>query len=361
MIKGIEGHGYFDELVIPIIENTAWEHELADSLGETIAKYPKACAVLVRRHGMYVWGSTWEQAKRHGECLHYLFDIAISMKKLGIDFNSPPKPVSLLKEQIKKNTSNNNEVQNQVQKKKKSNISSYSHVIFDIEGTIAPITFVKETLFPYASTHAQEFLQRNWEHSDVQNIVKDLFAAIIEDNQFSYLSNDLSAVEKVTTYIKKLIAEDRKLPALKKLQGLIWDEAYKKGDIVAPVYADFPIFLQRLKEKNIGVSIYSSGSRLAQQLLLKYSNEGDLSPFFSSFFDTNVGFKTEAASYNEIALTLGYTEKKQELLFITDLLQEAIAAREAGFQVVIAKRVGNAEILNNDQYGFDFVENFDFI
>lgn len=38
MIKGIAGYGYFDELCIPIIENTAWEHELADSLGEAIAK-----------------------------------------------------------------------------------------------------------------------------------------------------------------------------------------------------------------------------------------------------------------------------------------------------------------------------------
>ena len=30
---GIKGFGYFDELRIPIIENTAHEHELADSLG----------------------------------------------------------------------------------------------------------------------------------------------------------------------------------------------------------------------------------------------------------------------------------------------------------------------------------------
>ncbi len=66
MIKGIKGFGYRDELVVPIIENTAHEHELADSLGEAIAAYPQSCAVLVRRHGMYVWGDTWEQAKRHG-------------------------------------------------------------------------------------------------------------------------------------------------------------------------------------------------------------------------------------------------------------------------------------------------------
>ncbi|KAF5822159.1 putative methylthioribulose-1-phosphate dehydratase, class II aldolase/adducin domain superfamily [Helianthus annuus] len=28
MIKGIQGHGYYDELVVPIIENTAHEREL---------------------------------------------------------------------------------------------------------------------------------------------------------------------------------------------------------------------------------------------------------------------------------------------------------------------------------------------
>ncbi|KAF5175015.1 Acyl-coenzyme a oxidase, partial [Thalictrum thalictroides] len=34
MIKGIRGHGYYDELVIPIIENTAREGELTESLAE---------------------------------------------------------------------------------------------------------------------------------------------------------------------------------------------------------------------------------------------------------------------------------------------------------------------------------------
>ena len=94
MIKGISGYGYFDTLCVPIIENTAHEHELADSLGNCIRANPKAVAVLVRRHGMYVWGATWEQAKRHGECLHYLFDIALHMTKLGMDFNSPSAGVS---------------------------------------------------------------------------------------------------------------------------------------------------------------------------------------------------------------------------------------------------------------------------
>ncbi|CAI7769974.1 unnamed protein product [Closterium sp. NIES-54] len=37
MIKGIVGHGYYDELVVPIIENTAREYELTDSLAAAVS------------------------------------------------------------------------------------------------------------------------------------------------------------------------------------------------------------------------------------------------------------------------------------------------------------------------------------
>jgi hypothetical protein len=94
MIKGIAGHGYLDELVLPIIENTPRENDLADSLGEAIRRYPKASAVLVRDHGIYVWGDTWEAAKRHSECLHYLFNVSIQMHKVGIlQVRPPPAPL----------------------------------------------------------------------------------------------------------------------------------------------------------------------------------------------------------------------------------------------------------------------------
>ncbi|GMQ10203.1 hypothetical protein CsSME_00053297 [Camellia sinensis var. sinensis] len=63
MIKGIQGHGYYDELVVPIIENTAHEWELTDSLAEAIEAYPKTTAVLVRNHGIYIWGDSWISAK----------------------------------------------------------------------------------------------------------------------------------------------------------------------------------------------------------------------------------------------------------------------------------------------------------
>ena len=84
MIKGIAGMGYRDRLVVPIIDNTARECELADSLEAAILAYPETHAVLVRRHGVYVWGSDWVRAKTQAECYDYLFRAAVEMRRLGI-------------------------------------------------------------------------------------------------------------------------------------------------------------------------------------------------------------------------------------------------------------------------------------
>jgi methylthioribulose-1-phosphate dehydratase len=84
MIKGIEGMGFHDRLVVPVIENTAHECDLAEALGDAIEAYPKARAVLVRRHGVYIWGRDWVHAKTQAECYDYLFRSAVEMHKLGI-------------------------------------------------------------------------------------------------------------------------------------------------------------------------------------------------------------------------------------------------------------------------------------
>ncbi|KAL1304018.1 hypothetical protein AAFC00_000459 [Neodothiora populina] len=76
--------GYFDRLRIPIIENTAHEEDLRDTLEEAIKQWPDAHAVLVRRHGIYVWGRDVAQAKTQCESLDYIFQLAVEMHKLGL-------------------------------------------------------------------------------------------------------------------------------------------------------------------------------------------------------------------------------------------------------------------------------------
>ncbi|GFS18437.1 methylthioribulose-1-phosphate dehydratase [Elysia marginata] len=96
MIKGIKKcqtgtyYRYDDELVVPIIENTPFEEDLANALEQAMEDYPDTCAVLVRRHGVYVWGESWQKCKTMCECYDYLFDLAVQMKSVGLDPTEVP-------------------------------------------------------------------------------------------------------------------------------------------------------------------------------------------------------------------------------------------------------------------------------
>jgi methylthioribulose 1-phosphate dehydratase / enolase-phosphatase E1 len=346
MIKGLAGHGYHDELVIPIIENTARESELAESLAAAIAQYPKASAVLVRRHGIYVWGDSWESAKRHGECLHYLFEVALAMHKLGIDWTVAPPPVGESAPSRKRLRAENEKVSTSL-------AAQHKYVLLDIEGTTTPITFVHDVLFPYAKHQVQDFLTSTWEtpatHADVQALRQQA-----EADQHDASLTDVprvagaagakdAVIASLVAYVHWNIAADRKIPSLKSLQGHIWDVGYTSGTLQSTVYDDVPDFLSRMAAQHVRVGIYSSGSRGAQRALFQYSNHGDLRPLLSVYFDTKVGQKREAESYKEILLSLGVDSGK-DVLFVTDVIQEAEAARAAGLDAVLSVRPGNAPL-----------------
>lgn len=55
--------GYHDTLRIPVIENTAHEEDLTEFMEEAMDNFPDTYAVLVRRHGVYVWGDNVHKAK----------------------------------------------------------------------------------------------------------------------------------------------------------------------------------------------------------------------------------------------------------------------------------------------------------
>ena len=85
MMKGLEGVGYFDVHEIPVIDNTALEHELEDRMSAAVRAWPKANAVIVRNHGVHIWGRASVHAKTQAECLNYLCAAVVRMHGAGID------------------------------------------------------------------------------------------------------------------------------------------------------------------------------------------------------------------------------------------------------------------------------------
>jgi enolase-phosphatase E1 len=133
--------------------------------------------------------------------------------------------------------------------------------------------------------------------------------------------------------------QDRKSTALKALQGRIWQEGYRRGELHGEVFPDVPVALKKWNDAGIDVRIYSSGSILAQQLLFSTTRYGDLTVYLKGYFDTTTGAKSDASSYATIARA--FKLNPPEILFVSDVLRELDAAAAAAMQARLAVRPGN--------------------
>lgn len=202
-------------------------------------------------------------------------------------------------------------------------------ILLDIEGTTTPISFVYDVLFPFARAHAREHLDEGATRALRSEYDADV-ARGLEPPPWS---------AGALAYVHWLMDQDRKSTALKTLQGRIWQEGYRKGDLHGEVFPDVPVALERWNQGGLDVRIYSSGSILAQQLLFSTTRYGDLTRFLKGYFDTTTGPKTEAASYSSIAATFDLTAV--QVLFFSDVTRELDAATAAGMQVRLSLRSGN--------------------
>lgn len=222
-------------------------------------------------------------------------------------------------------------------------------ILLDIEGTTTPIAFVHDVLFSYARTHVRDYLAK---HIDDEAVQADIRLLRDEAEGEGFRANNL---DEIVAYINHLIDLDRKSTGLKSLQGKIWHEGYTAGTLRAQVFADVAPAFERWRADGLNVSIFSSGSVLAQQLLFAHTEAGDLTPFISHYFDTGVGKKGEAESYRRIAEAIKL--QPREILFISDIVAELAAAREVGMKIALSLRPGNQPQDSRDE--FPIIHSFD--
>jgi enolase-phosphatase E1 len=206
---------------------------------------------------------------------------------------------------------------------------SIKAIVTDIEGTTSAVSFVFDVLFPYAAKHLPDFVRQNAERADVA----EQLDAVRRDSNVPQAD-----VERVVEILLSWIEEDRKATPLKALQGMVWAQGYHAGQLKGHVYPDAVEALQRWHAAGYQLFVYSSGSIQAQKLIFGCSEAGDLTPLFSGYFDTTSGPKREAQSYTNIQQAIGVAP--EEILFLSDIVEELDAAQAAGLQTCGLAREG---------------------
>ncbi len=209
------------------------------------------------------------------------------------------------------------------------------YILMDIEGTTSSISFVKDVLFPY-------FLLNIDDINKLSNIkeVKYAFGQVLrivkrEENR------DITTSEEVILELKKWCVQDLKITPLKTLQGILWQKGYKNGELLGHVYDDVPVMLENWNLLGKKMGIFSSGSVNAQKLLFSHSVKGNLSTYFSNYFDTNIGSKRDSDTYSLITKQLALPSNR--ILFLSDVIEELAAADMAGMKTIQITREGNLQ------------------
>jgi enolase-phosphatase E1 len=204
---------------------------------------------------------------------------------------------------------------------------SVSAILTDIEGTTSSISFVKDVLFPYARRALPGFVREHGQEPEVRR-----WLDVVATEHGSICSDDV-----IVETLQGWIDQDRKHTALKALQGMIWQAGYRDADFTAHIYPDAAPALREWHAQGYPLYVYSSGSVPAQKLFFGHSDAGDLTPLISGWFDTEIGGKREADSYRTIAERIGVAPA--DILFLSDVVEELEAAREAGLQTRLIDRL----------------------
>jgi enolase-phosphatase E1 len=202
--------------------------------------------------------------------------------------------------------------------------------LLDIEGTTSATASVLGTLFPYARARLAPWLHERGAQPDTRRIVEEVRSLLGEPD---------ASTDRVATMLTAWSDEDRKVAALKAIQGLIWAEGFAAGELTGHLFPDVAPALRRWRTAGVRLAVFSSGSARAQRSWFAASPGGDLTCLFDGYFDIDsAGPKRDPAAYRRIADALGV--QPERVVFLSDVSAELDAAAATGFLTVAVLRPG---------------------
>lgn len=75
ILKGISGVvSHFDVITVPIIKNTGDINLMCIDIESSLIEFPDCKAFMISGHGLYCWGNSLQEAKRHTEVFEFLME-----------------------------------------------------------------------------------------------------------------------------------------------------------------------------------------------------------------------------------------------------------------------------------------------
>jgi enolase-phosphatase E1 len=200
-------------------------------------------------------------------------------------------------------------------------------IVTDIEGTTSSIEFVHKVLFPYSVKIIPEYLRDRETEPEIAPIIQ----AIKQESD-----RPDANIEEVIATLMTWIKQDRKITALKALQGIVWEYGFRNNEFKGDLYEDAHRNLTKWHQQGLELYVFSSGSVKAQKLLFENNQYGDLTYLFKDYFDTNIGNKKEITAYKNIATAININP--ENILFLSDVVAELDAAKAAGYNTILVVR-----------------------
>lgn len=236
--------------------------------------------------------------------------------------------------------------------------------MLDIEGTTTSIRFIKDTIFPYIKRNLARYLRERWHSDEVIATLARLIRQEERDQKDGLQppkiwklveTNDFNRViDSIVSNVVWQMDSKRHNTALKQIQILVWVYGYENNELKGHVYEDVGVAFRRWRAMGIRLFVYSTGMAVAQQLLFANSTQGNLLNLIENYFDLMAGPKVNPASFKKIANNYMNVGTNQ-VLFLTDAMEEGRAAKEAGCQVLLVQRPDNRRTIPSLYSDFNVV------
>jgi len=237
-------------------------------------------------------------------------------------------------------------------------------IVCDTAGTFVAPGFLKEKFSSTVQENLKSYLESHWDKDECQQDVEALRQQAVRDKEAevegvidipSAEEEKDSIMEAVVKNVLWQMEQERYDAALETLQSHVIRDPFKTGKLQAEVSEDFLNVAKNWAASGKKLYVYSTWGKEVQKLLLAYTDKGDLSEYVSGFYDLSTGPKTDKDSYAHIAEEVDV--KPEELLFLTDSVEEAKSAAEAGLKACLNETTG-VEFTDDDRQNYNCIKSF---